>query len=238
MTRPVLEVCASSPEDVRVAAEAGADRVELCLHWECGGLTPPEADVRAAVAVGIPVHVLVRPRAGHFCYAPAEWEAMRAQALGALAAGARRVVIGGLDAAGGPDLAAMAALAAAFGPDRWVWHRALDAAADVHAAWTAAATLPSRRLLSSGGAPDAWSGRPGIAALVAAGWDVVVGSGVRPEHVPHWASAGVEAVHASCRRRIPSTLRGFDGTTHPVDPEQVAAFRRALDQLPTPSNPS
>jgi copper homeostasis protein len=231
MRRPLLEVCASSPEDVRVAAEAGADRVELCLHWECGGLTPPEADVRAAVAVGIPVHVLVRPRAGHFVYGPVEWEAIRAQALGALAAGARRVVIGGLDAAGAPDRAGMDALAAACGPDRWVWHRALDAAADVPAAWREAATWDARRILSSGGAPDAWSGRDGIATLVAAGWEVVVGSGVRPEQVPHWAQLGVEAVHASCRRRVEHAVRGFDGTTHPVDPNQVAAFRRALDAL-------
>ena len=34
-----LEVCASTPVDVAIALEAGANRVELCAHWECGGLT-------------------------------------------------------------------------------------------------------------------------------------------------------------------------------------------------------
>jgi hypothetical protein len=49
-----LEVCASTPMDVEVARDAGAHRVELCAHWMCGGLTPPETDIRRSVASGIP----------------------------------------------------------------------------------------------------------------------------------------------------------------------------------------
>ncbi|MGY8885008.1 MAG: copper homeostasis protein CutC, partial [Flavobacteriales bacterium] len=32
-----FEICVSTPVDVALAQEAGADRVELCGHWECGG---------------------------------------------------------------------------------------------------------------------------------------------------------------------------------------------------------
>jgi len=51
----LFEICASTPVDVAVAKEAGADRVELCGHWECGGLTPSMASIRASVNLGLPV---------------------------------------------------------------------------------------------------------------------------------------------------------------------------------------
>ena len=57
-----LEVCASTPVDVAIALEAGANRVELCAHWECGGLTPTPAMIRASVALDMPVRALVRPK--------------------------------------------------------------------------------------------------------------------------------------------------------------------------------
>ena len=124
-----LEVCASSPPDVRTAAEAGAQRVELCAHWECGGLTPTEADVRLARVHGLPVHALIRCRAGHFVYSEEEKALMTAQIEGSLAAGATRVVVGALQADGTWDAPLLERWVGA-GAHRIVIHRAFDACAD------------------------------------------------------------------------------------------------------------
>lgn len=64
----LLEVCADSVASAVSAAEGGADRIELCSALPLGGLSPDE-DLFCMVRekVGIPVRVLLRPRAGVFC---------------------------------------------------------------------------------------------------------------------------------------------------------------------------
>jgi copper homeostasis protein len=62
MTQPyLLEVIACSVEDAIAAERGGADRLEVISHYEAGGLTPPiELVRRIAVAVGIPLRVMLR----------------------------------------------------------------------------------------------------------------------------------------------------------------------------------
>ncbi len=228
--RPEVEVCASTPMDVEQAAQGRADRVELCAHWECGGLTPPSADIRRSVATGLPVHALIRPRAGHFAYSPEEWAWIEDQIHDAFQAGATRAVIGGLTPEGRLDFPALERLVARFGGHRLVVHRALDASVD----WAADAErlryLGIRRVLSSGGAARAVDGWAHIATLVRAGFDVTVGSGVSPENAATWTGLNVAALHASCRHPEPHDTRHFDGTTHPVERWMVKALVRAASK--------
>ena len=63
----LFELCATSLGAVQAAQAAGAHRVELCVNLKAGGTTPPAELITAAIrAVHIPVHVLIRPRAGNF----------------------------------------------------------------------------------------------------------------------------------------------------------------------------
>lgn len=121
-TDPVqTEVCVDSVAGVRVAAAAGADRVELCSALEVGGLTPSlgliEAAVDAAVEVRptglapMAVHVLIRCRPGDFCYAPDELALMARDAGAAVSAGADGLVLGALTRAASVDAPAMLRLA-------------------------------------------------------------------------------------------------------------------------------
>ena len=92
----LLEVCCGNLESVDAAVLGGARRIELCADLEADGLTPP-ADWIRAVKERYPsliVHVLVRPRAGNFCYAPEEVDAIVQQAEDALEAGADAIVAG------------------------------------------------------------------------------------------------------------------------------------------------
>ena len=51
------------------AERGGAQRIELCSSLEVGGLTPSYGLIKVVKErVKIPVHVLIRPRAGGFTY--------------------------------------------------------------------------------------------------------------------------------------------------------------------------
>ena len=171
----LLEVCVDNVASALAAQRAGAARVELCDALALGGTTPSIGMVRVvlrrlaedAAAQGgaapppppIPVHALVRPRAGDFCYSADEAEVMVADvaALRRLEEGGRRVagvVLGALEPDGAVDVALMrrlieaarggggggggaAAAAAAEGADAVAgpplsvtFHRAIDASRD------------------------------------------------------------------------------------------------------------
>ena len=99
--RVQVEVCVGSVADVSVAAAAGADRVELCSGLELGGLTPSAGLVETVLAESsIPVVVMLRPRAGGFCYDRSEFAAMLRDARRLLDLGARGVAFGVLDRQG------------------------------------------------------------------------------------------------------------------------------------------
>ena len=224
----LFEVCASTPEDAEVAAAGGADRLELCAHWPCGGLTPPDADVLLAARAGLPVHALIRPRAGHFVYTEEEKAWMVDQTHAALRAGASRAVIGASLPSGRLDLPWLEAMATTFGGHQLVVHRAIDLTPKIDSDARALAALGISRVLTSGGAQMAMDGRARIEQLIGLGFQVVVGSGVRPGEAGVWSALGAEAVHASCRTAVASEIPLFDGTTHPVDGTKVAAFVRSL----------
>ncbi|KAH7971963.1 hypothetical protein HPB52_004494 [Rhipicephalus sanguineus] len=75
--KDVLEVCVDSVASALTAAESGATRLELCAGLAVGGLTPSFGLFQTIrQRVPLPIMVLVRPRAGDFCYTAEEVEAM------------------------------------------------------------------------------------------------------------------------------------------------------------------
>ena len=65
----LLEVIATTVADARLAAQAGANRLELVTAMGEGGLTPSLGLIEAVVAaVTIPVNVIVRPHSRSFVY--------------------------------------------------------------------------------------------------------------------------------------------------------------------------
>ena len=223
-----FEICVSTPVDVAIALEAGADRVELCGHWECGGLTPTTASVRASASIGIPVRCLVRPRAGDFIYNESEKQLILAEALDCLDAGAEMVVIGGLDESGNVDEMLLEMLCEKISSEIMVFHRALDLSINPLESAKVLQEFGIGAVLSSGAAPAAGLGLGLLGDLSELGIEVVAGGGVRLEDVITLGEAGVEAVHASCRlKTISNTMETvddglFDLSTYPVD------FNKAL----------
>ena len=197
------EACCTSLEAVLAAERTGAQRVELCERLEVGGVTPSEPLLRSVLAAThLPVNVLVRPRGGDFVYTEEETQAMLESIRLCRELGVNGVVIGALTSAGEVDLPLMRRLIAAARPLSVTFHRAFDETADPLAALEDVIALGCDRLLTSGHAPDAFTGRALIGELVrrAAGRIVVMaGCGVRPGNIAEIARAcAAPEYHSSC----------------------------------------
>ncbi|MQS12842.1 copper homeostasis protein CutC [Streptomyces kaniharaensis] len=227
MSRPIFEVIALTPQDARAAESGGADRLELVTDMAADGLTPPVeefAGIRAAV--DLPLRVMLRGQAG---FAPGDLDGLRARAAALRAEGAEEFVLGFLDADGGVDLAATAAVADAVAGCRWTFHRAIDHSADRAAVRAAVGALPGLDTFLTSGSPGGVdSGREVLVEELARkgepgyGQRILIGGGLRAEHVPGLRAAGFDAFHVGGAVRV-------DGWRTPVDAAEVARWRALID---------
>lgn len=78
----LVEVCCNSLESALNAEKAGADRIELCSELGVGGITPSYGLIQLVKQkLEIPIHVLLRPRSGHFTYTETEFEVLLREIL-------------------------------------------------------------------------------------------------------------------------------------------------------------
>lgn len=238
-----LEIAVTSPAGAIVARDGGADRVELCVGLELGGLTPSQALVETTHETGIPAHALVRCRPGGFVHDRGEVDLMEREVRTVLRSGAAGVVVGALRPDGTLDVDALRrfvdAARSVNATAEVTLHRAIDHAADPVAAAASLADLGFTRVLTSGAAPTALTGAATIARMVEAAGPVQVmaGAGVIPADVPALVATGVAAVHLSAKRPAADSAHtgvpmggADDGSAHFVTDESVvAAARAALD---------
>lgn len=183
----IVEVCVGSVRDVDVSVAAGADRVELCSGLELGGLTPSIGLAEAVLEfASIPVVLMVRPRAGGFCYDRHEFAAMLRDAERFLEIGAAGVVFGILNPSGSIDLPRVREIVAMTKPRDAVFHRAFDFVTDWRQEMDALIEAGCTRVLTSGGKPSAIAGVATLREMVdfAAGRiEILPGGGIRADNV-------------------------------------------------------
>lgn len=227
MSRPIFEVIALTTQDAQAAESGGADRLELVTDMAADGLTPSVEDfARIRASVDLPLRVMLRIRDG---FTPGDLDELCSRAVELRAEGAEEFVFGFLDAEGAVDLAATGALAEAVAGCRWTFHRAIDHSADRTAVRAAVGHLPGLDTFLTSGSPAgvavgqeilaaelAKSGQPGYRQ------EILVGGGLRTEHVPTLRAAGFTAFH------IGGAVRTSDWNS-PVDPTRVAHWRTLLD---------
>ncbi|WP_369247430.1 copper homeostasis protein CutC [Streptomyces sp. R41] len=225
--RAVLEVIALDAEDAVAAQAGGADRLELVTDMAADGLTPAvETFTAIRAAVDISLRVMLRLTDG---FAADDVDALVRVAGEMRAAGADEFVLGFLDEHGGPDLAAVERLVAELDGCRWTFHRAIDRAADRDALRKQLADLPGLdAYLTAGSAAGVDDGLPTLLAEAARrgepGYEprIMVGGGLRLDHVARLRTAGIDAFHIGGAARP-------GGWTAPVSPEAVREWRTALD---------
>lgn len=224
MSRVLLEIACDGLGSALAAAEGGADRVELFANGAVGGTTPSAGVIAVARdALAIPLHVLIRPRAGDFLYSRAECDVMRHDIELCVRLGCAGVVIGALDAAGDVDVAICRELVAAAGPLAVTFHRAFDVARDQAAALQTIIGLGCSRVLTSGGRASAPEGTAVIAGLVrqaAQRVTILAGAGIKPADVaPLIAATGVREIHASASAGRTSAMHYRNAAVHGLDPD-------------------
>ncbi|MEU9866033.1 copper homeostasis protein CutC [Streptomyces sp. NPDC047971] len=225
--RAVLEVIALDAEDAVAAQAGGADRLELVTDMAADGLTPSRTAFEAIrAAVDIPLRVMLRLADG---FAAGDVEALVSRAADLREAGADQFVLGFLTAEGDPDLVAVERLIAVLDGCRWTFHRAIDRAAHRDTLRKQLADLPGLDTFLTAGAPTGVDdGLPVLKAEAARAGEpgyeprLLVGGGLRLDHLPELREAGVDAFHIGGAARP-------DGWTAPVSPAAVRVWREALD---------
>lgn len=202
-----FEVCASNIQSALAAQRAGAQRIELCSALDVGGLTPSMGLIRAALrALEIPVHVLIRPREGDFCYSETELEIMLDDIRLCREAGVAGVVVGVLTDEGLLDLPKMKAMKAAAGTMGITCHRAFDYTRDAAEALEQLIEMGFSRVLSSGQSATAFEGRFLLQRLVARANGriaVMPGAGINAENIRTVAQfTGASDFHFTGKRRV------------------------------------
>lgn len=196
-----VEICINSTtvtavqQQVAAAYRGGADTVELCSRMEFDGLTPEREHIvaaRAAFGDRPGLMVMIRPRAGDFCYTPQEMDKMRRQMETAVAAGANGVVFGLLDgwALALPEMRQLTEQAHRLGLVV-TCHRAFDAIGNQSEALEQLVEISVDRVLTSG---TLWgSSLPAAAGIAQLAeimrqannrLEIVIGGGLNPENAP------------------------------------------------------
>lgn len=207
----IIEIAVFSLESAIAAYKAGANRIELCSAPAEGGLTPSAATMRLARKyVKIPIHAMIRPREGDFCYSEKEFESMLLDVAAAKIAGMEGIVAGVLNPDGTVDEKRTAILVDAASPMNVTFHRAFDMVKDQYEALEAIVYAGCARILTSGGQQTAIQGIDKLEELVKKAGDrisIMPGSGINISNIKNIAKiTGASEIHLSARSFIPGKM--------------------------------
>jgi len=246
LPRTLIEVCVDSVASATAAERGGADRIELCSSLIEGGVTPSAGLMEAVrAAVSLPLHIMIRPRAGDFCYEPEEFEIMRHDIATAKNLGADGLVFGILSPDGRIDIKRTREHVGLSRPLSVTFHRAFDMTADLFRALDDVCSTGVDRVLTSGGEPSSLQGRSKISQLVDRAQDRLVimpGSGIKPENARSLVQdTEAKEIHVGLRTSVASpmvhrnpmvsmgALEGREYQRFVVLEENVRKLRAALD---------
>jgi copper homeostasis protein len=199
----IIEVPCGNMESVHAAKNGGADRIELCSALPLGGLSPSLAFLEHALKLGLDVFAIVRPREGDFVYSDDEFEIMLREIEIFKSSGANGIVSGILLNDGEIDVDRTGKLIELTRPLPFTFHRAFDLTNDPLRSLKVLIELNVDRLLTSGCAADAWSGREVIKNLVTESKNkitIMAGAGINIHNAPEiYSYTGVKEIHLSGR---------------------------------------
>lgn len=206
----LLEICCYSKDCAVTAQRSGADRIELCAAPKEGGLTASIGVLRSVRReVTIPVHPIIRPRGGDFCYTESEFSAMLDDISRVKEMGFPGLVIGVLTKDGDIDMPRMRQVMTVACGMAVTFHRAFDMCANPVQAFDKLAQSGVTRILTSGGQSSAEKGLALITELItrADAPIIMAGAGVRGANLQYFLHAGVREVHSSAGKWTPSPMR-------------------------------
>lgn len=201
-SKSLLEICIDNYDDAIIAVDNGADRLETCSRLDQDGLTPTVGLVsRIANYADIPQRIMIRPRAGNFCYDMQEVLEMVAQIEQFKEHGVEGFVFGCLDVFDDIDESALGLLAEASQGYGKTFHRAFDHIDDQQASLELLKNHDIDTVLTSGKTGKAINHLKTLSQLN--GWagdeiSILVGGGVAPDNAKIIVDkTGIRQLHAS-----------------------------------------
>lgn len=242
----LLECPVFSVEAALLAAEYGADRLELCSSISEGGETPgPGLFSYLKKVLSIPIFVMIRPRGGDFIYSMTEIEVMQGEIRIFSSLGADGFVFGALKPDGSVNSRACKLLVKSAGPIPCTFHRAVDASNDIYLALEEIIDCGFKRVLTSGGKNSVGEGVEVINELLNQAKDriiVIPGGGMKPEFIEPLRKTGfLKEIHAGCKKVKQSENQyykdGVQFTSTPlesgslltVDRDLMSEFRKQIE---------
>lgn len=204
----LLEVIVLDAAEAEAAQEGGADRLELVRDLAADGLTPDPATVRDVLAAtDLPVRVMVRDQPDF----AADVDALRRRVGELRAAGAQEFVLGFLDDYDQVDVGATRDVVTELDGCPWTFHRAVDHAVQYRLAWDHAVSLGPDTVLTAGAPGGVDEGLADLRELAGRqdidGVTLLVGGGLREEHVADLRAAGARAFHIGTGARADGSVR-------------------------------
>ncbi|KAL1597306.1 hypothetical protein SLS60_008890 [Paraconiothyrium brasiliense] len=182
----MLEIACFNVPSAMEAAEAGADRIELCADYAAGGVTPSlDAITELRKATTKPINVMIRPRPGDFVYTSLQFYQMKLDILN-FKPSASGFVFGILDAENRVDEARNRELVEMAAGFPCTFHRAFDSVPDQGEAVESLIRCGFTSILTSGGQPNAVAGAGHVAQLQKDFGDritFIIGGGIRSTNV-------------------------------------------------------
>ncbi|NMC39829.1 MAG: copper homeostasis protein CutC [Bacteroidales bacterium] len=241
----ILEICVDSVESALNAEKGGAHRIELCSALPEGGITPSQGLIKSVKRnTGIPVHVLIRPRSGDFCYDDHELDIMRSDIEFCGEAGIDGIVTGILSPDGSVDTARCSILRESAGSMSFTFHRAFDLCDDPVKGLSGIIETGADRILTSGQAPSAHEGIELIKKLIVKAADRIVimpggkinetniaaiarETGAREFHM----SAAKEIIPGKTYSQVAEIINGRGFRRQKADIETIRKIREILNSL-------
>lgn len=199
-----FEVCAGSLNSAIIANKGGADQIELCSALSVGGLTPSIGLIDLVKSsVNIPVHVLIRPREGNFNYTKLEKSIIIKDIIEAKKYKIDGIVVGALTTTNEIDIDFMMELKNAAGEISCTFHRAFDLIQNKFKSIDLLIDLNFKRILTSGGKTNAWSGRDQLKKIISyagKGIEIMAGGGINKTNAKHLIEfTNVTSIHSSAK---------------------------------------
>ena len=236
----VLEICVESVESAIAAEGGGAQRIELCADLAGGGTTPSAGLMQCVREhARLPVHVMIRPRPGDFCYSDYELEIMRNDIQVAKQRKMDGVVLGILRQDDSVDVERTKMLVEYAHPLPVTFHRAFDLAKNPATALEDVLETRSSRILTSGGEARATDGLAILRYLVDAAKGrilIMPCGGIDSGSIARIVRAtSAREIHTSVGTSNPrSTDNGNkmpEGRDEPRSPAQLGTFEQNVTEL-------
>jgi len=235
MDKNILEICCFNLESALIAADAGANRVELCADPSAGGTTPAIGLIRAVrKKISIELYPIIRIRGGDFLFSKDEFDVMMHEVESCKTAGCDGVVVGMLLSDGRIDKIQTSRLIEKAYPMGVCFHRAFDWTRNPFEALEDIIETGCERILTSGQQSTAILGAPLIKDLILQAdgrIQVMPGSGVRASNISALKEeTGATEFHSSARMLKKSAME-FVNPFMSEDQHTVMADRNEIEQM-------